>query len=93
VLKVGAEVRADGEQCLITISDSGPGISRELQEKLFTPFFTTKPRGTGLGLAVSYGIVKDHGGEIRVESRPGQGAEFIVLLPLRQSPGRGVSDD
>ena len=71
--------------CLIGICDSGPGISTDIREKLFTPFFTTKPRGTGLGLAVSYGIVKDHGGDIRVESEAGQGAAFTVLLPLRQT--------
>jgi two-component system NtrC family sensor kinase len=92
VLRVGTEVRAGDELCRITIADSGTGISKELQEKLFTPFFTTKERGTGLGLAVSYGIVKDHGGDIRVVSAPGLGAEFIVVLPVRQPPGRGVAD-
>jgi two-component system NtrC family sensor kinase len=71
--------------CSVTIGDSGPGISAEVREKLFTPFFTTKTLGTGLGLAVSYGIVKDHGGDIRVESEEGQGAAFTVLLPLRQT--------
>ena len=89
MLTVGTEVRAGDEQCRITIADSGKGISKELQEKLFTPFFTTKSHGTGLGLAVSYGIVKDHGGDIRVASEPGQGAEFIVLLPVRQSAPPG----
>ena len=89
-LTIAAEVLDNDGLCRVTISDSGPGISSELQEKLFTPFFTTKARGTGLGLAVSYGIVKDHGGDIRVTSKPGQGAEFIVLLPLRQS---GAADD
>ena len=79
--------------CSIAIGDNGTGISAAVKEKLFTPFFTTKPRGTGLGLAVSYGIVKDHGGDIRVESEPGQGATFIVVLPLRQSLGNhGLSD-
>jgi two-component system NtrC family sensor kinase len=92
VLRVGTEIRTGEELCRIMIADSGTGISKELQEKLFTPFFTTKERGTGLGLAVSYGIVKDHGGDIRVVSAPGLGAEFIVVLPLRQPPGRGVAD-
>jgi two-component system, NtrC family, sensor kinase len=92
VLTVGTEIRTGEELCRITIADSGTGISKELQEKLFTPFFTTKERGTGLGLAVSYGIVKDHGGDIRFVSAPGLGAEFIVVLPLRQPPGRGVAD-
>jgi len=69
----------------VTIADSGHGIPADIRGKLFTPFFTTKPRGTGLGLAVSYGIVKDHGGDIRVESEAGQGAAFTVLLPRRQA--------
>jgi two-component system NtrC family sensor kinase len=70
--------------CTTTIRDSGAGISADARERLFTPFFTTKPGGTGLGLAVSYGIVKDHNGDIRVESEPGSGAAFIVVLPIRQ---------
>jgi two-component system NtrC family sensor kinase len=77
----------------IRIADSGCGIPTEQMEKLFTPFFTTKPRGTGLGLAVSYGIVKDHGGDIRVASQPGQGSEFTVLLPVRHSTAHGVPDE
>jgi two-component system NtrC family sensor kinase len=93
VLTVATGVSAGDGQCRITISDSGSGIDREVQERLFTPFFTTKTHGTGLGLAVSYGIVKDHGGEIRFASEAGQGAEFTVLLPLRQPPGREVADD
>jgi two-component system NtrC family sensor kinase len=78
-----------GETANIRICDSGCGIQPEHLEKLFTPFFSTKPRGTGLGLAVSYGIVKDHGGDIRVVSQPGQGADFSVLLPLRQQSDNG----
>ena len=77
--------------CSVAIGDSGAGISADIKEKLFTPFFTTKPRGTGLGLAVSYGIVKDHGGDIRVEGeQPGHGALFTVLLPQRQQHTAGL---
>ncbi|MDD2581572.1 MAG: ATP-binding protein [Desulfuromonadaceae bacterium] len=83
-LTVSSVVDPEAGWCSITIDDCGPGIPADIQKKLFTPFFTTKPRGTGLGLAVSYGIVKDHGGDIRVESEPGQGAAFIVQLPLQQ---------
>ncbi len=68
----------------ITIQDRGCGIREEDLDKLFTPFFSTKARGTGLGLAVSYGIVSDHGGEIRVESTVGVGTTFTVALPLQQ---------
>jgi two-component system NtrC family sensor kinase len=84
-LTVSSAVDGAGGCCSVTIGDSGPGISADVQKKLFTPFFTTKPRGTGLGLAVSYGIVRDHGGDIRVESKPGEGASFTVLLPLQQN--------
>ncbi len=84
-MTVSIVIEQEAGYCSVTIGDSGPGISADVQEKLFTPFFTTKPRGTGLGLAVSYGIVKDHGGDIRVDSKPGQGAAFTVQLPLQQT--------
>lgn len=70
--------------CRVVIADTGMGIATDAREKLFTPFFTTKSRGTGLGLAVSYGIVKDHGGAILVESEVGSGSTFTVVLPLKQ---------
>jgi len=68
----------------IEFEDNGAGISPEHVSQVFDPFFTTKDigEGTGLGLSVSYGIVKDHGGEIRVESQPGQFTRFTVLLPM-----------
>jgi two-component system NtrC family sensor kinase len=58
-------------------------MSSEVKEKIFEPFFTTKPagKGTGLGLSVSYGVVEDHGGSITVESEPGEGSKFIIVLP------------
>ena len=67
----------------VRVSDTGPGIPKEIQSKLFEPFFTTKPagQGTGLGLSVTYGIIKDHRGEIGLESREGEGATFIITLP------------
>jgi two-component system cell cycle sensor histidine kinase/response regulator CckA len=77
-----------GEFVLLTISDTGCGMSRETLERVFEPFFTTKglARGTGLGLAVSYGIVKSHGGLIECASEPGRGATFRVYLPAHEGP-------
>ncbi|MBI5604410.1 MAG: PAS domain S-box protein [Deltaproteobacteria bacterium] len=74
----------------LSFEDTGSGIPPEILHKIFDPFFTTKPvgMGTGLGLAVSYGIVKDHEGEIRVESTPGEGSRFTVDLPI-QEPEEG----
>ncbi len=66
----------------IQVGDTGPGIPSEVFPRIFDPFFTTKQHGSGLGLSVSYGIVQEHGGAIRVESRPGEGSTFIVQLPI-----------
>ena len=85
VLTISIEVEQETGCYSVTISDRGAGIAADVREKLFTPFFTTKPGGTGLGLAVSYGIVKDHGGDIKVESDTGQGAAFSVTLPIQQT--------
>jgi len=75
---------------LIKIEDSGHGISKKNLSRIFDPFFTTKPmgQGTGLGLAVSYGIIKNHGGDIIVESEPGKGSVFIIVLPIIGTQGR-----
>lgn len=71
----------------VRIADTGPGMPEEVSRKIFEPFFTTKAagKGTGLGLAVTYGIIKDHGGNIRVKSEPGEGATFIITLPVTVS--------
>jgi len=66
------------------VKDSGVGIKKEDLDRLFNPFFTTKEvgKGTGLGLSISYGIVQEHGGQIKVDSQLGDGAEFQIWLPL-----------
>ncbi len=74
--------RVDDGTVEIRFADTGPGIPAEIREKIFNPFFTTKKRGTGLGLSVSYGIIKALGGSIAVESAVGQGSTFIVSLPV-----------
>ena len=70
----------------ISISDRGQGISEENIKKIFEPFFTTKEvgKGTGLGLSVSYGIIKEHGGEIKVNSTPNKGTIFTIIIPLEK---------
>jgi two-component system, NtrC family, sensor kinase len=75
---------AEKEQVRIIISDTGPGIPEEFLPHIFDPFFTTKDQGEGIGLGLSlaYGIVKNQGGEIKVRSSPGEGATFIIDLPL-----------
>jgi two-component system NtrC family sensor kinase len=74
---------------LLEVNDDGPGVSGDAMPRIFDPFFTTKHvgQGTGLGLTVAYAIVQEHGGRIRVESRPGEGASFVIELP---TSGTGV---
>ena len=72
-----------GAKVEITVTDNGNGIPHNIVDKIFQPFFTTKPtgQGTGLGLSLSYDIIKAHGGEIKMESKEGEGTEFVIQLP------------
>ena len=74
----------ENKNVVITISDNGPGIPEEIREKIFEPFFTTKDvgEGTGLGMSISYDIIKEHRGQIKVASEAGQGTTFTIELPL-----------
>jgi len=80
------ETWREGDKGFISFTDNGSGMSATVREKIFEPFFSTKPvgEGTGLGLSISYGIVQRHQGEIRVESKEGTGSRFIIMLPFRQ---------
>jgi signal transduction histidine kinase len=76
-----------GRSIQIKVADNGGGIRQNIVDKIFQPFFTTKPtgQGTGLGLSLAYDIVKAHGGEIRIETEPGEGSAFTILLPTDKS--------
>jgi signal transduction histidine kinase len=81
---VSVSTKKVGDKAVICIGDNGDGIPKKVLDKIFQPFFTTKPagQGTGLGLSMSYDIVKSHKGELKVNNREGEGAEFVILLPL-----------
>jgi signal transduction histidine kinase len=89
---VSISTRKKGDKVFISVKDNGNGIPQKILDKIFQPFFTTKPtgEGTGLGLSMSYDIVKAHGGELSVETKParagtdgeGDGTEFIIRLSL-----------
>jgi two-component system, NtrC family, sensor kinase len=81
---VSVSTKRIADKVLITVRDNGNGIPQKLVDKIFQPFFTTKPtgQGTGLGLSLAYDIVKSHGGELKVETEEGEGTEFIIQLPI-----------
>lgn len=85
---IGAEKDDSNKMAIITVADTGSGIDKEHLPKIFDPFFTTKnaENGTGLGLAVVYGIIKKQNGSIRVESEKGEGTRFFITLPLYSEP-------
>jgi two-component system NtrC family sensor kinase len=87
-LTVTAEPESDGSFLAIRVGDTGPGIPEHIRQSIFDPFFTTKPtgKGTGLGLPVSLGIARRHGGDIRVEASSGGGTTFTVVLPSLTVP-------
>lgn len=86
----GAEVAVttalrDDEHVEVIIDDLGPGVPPEVRERVFEPYFTTKEGGTGLGLAMVYKVVAEHGGRIEIEDRPGGGGRFRIMLPTAEA--------
>ena len=92
--RVEIAVGGKSDEVFVEVTDDGPGIPEEDLERIFEPFFTTKEegKGTGLGLAVSRGIVEKLSGRIEVESRPGSGCTFRVVLPRRPDQRRNDGD-
>lgn len=74
--------KRQGDQLQFSVRDSGPGVEPAMQQRIFEPFFTTKGQGTGLGLAIALGVARAHGGTIELFSQLGDGAEFVMTLPL-----------
>jgi len=94
VLSLSTWMNTAGNQVMVRIADTGYGIEKKNLAQIFDPFFTTKPtgEGTGLGLSVSYGIIKNHGGEILVESQVGEGSTFTIVLPIIQPKAGELND-
>lgn len=88
---ISVSTRQEGDLVLLKIADTGCGMTVDVLKRIFEPFFTTKEvgKGTGLGLTISYGIIKEHGGDIKVESKPGNGSIFTVSLPINGSKEAG----
>lgn len=82
---------ADGEDLYLTVKDSGVGIPEEKIGKIFEPYYTTKENGTGLGLTLTYKIIKEHGGDVTVRSKPGRGSTFVITIPIPQKDRRMIS--
>ncbi len=90
-IKITTSLNRDADQLLVKVTDNGHGIDKNNLSRIFDPFFTTKPtgEGTGLGLSVSYGIIKNHGGDIAVESEIDKGSTFTITLPV-PSKNKGI---
>jgi len=87
-IKVSEEVGSSEDSepvVVIRMADNGPGVPESIQEKLFQPFFSTKEEGTGLGLSIATRIIEEHGGWLDLKSREGEGATFIITLPIREA--------
>ena len=89
--KLEVETRLEPGTVAVVVADSGPGLTAEAARRMFEPYFTTKPEGTGLGMAITYRILVEHGGEISAENRPEGGARVMISLPRTdESVARGI---
>ena len=86
-LTISSRFDPDDRAVEVTFADNGSGIAKENLDKIFDPFFTTKDTGHGLGLPISYGIIKEHNGTIAIESEVGKGTTFIIRLPIDEEGG------
>jgi signal transduction histidine kinase len=87
-LRVSSRATAPQKAIELRFADTGPGMPDDVKARVFEPFFTTKRSGTGLGLSIAYGILERHRGALKVESSPGRGTTFILVLPIG-----GAEDD
>jgi len=84
--------RLEGDKAVIYVMDNGPGMTREVLERCWKPWFSTRPEGSGLGLSIARRIVRDHGGTLEAQSEPGKGTQFVLTLPLEE-PGEGKAGE
>jgi signal transduction histidine kinase len=89
VIKTRTLQAGDIPRVEITVTDNGPGLPPEVSEQIFDPYVTSKPKGTGLGLAIVKKLVEEHGGEVGIESEPGQGACVTIILPVAEADESG----
>lgn len=91
---VRVAAKSDGDEVMLTVSDTGCGMSKEVQQSCFEPFFTTKPasEGTGLGLSICRDLVRELDGQLTVESRPGEGTTFTLVVPLAEPSSESLAD-
>ena len=85
VVSLALDERDGVPGCRLIVSDNGAGLTSDVTAKLFTPFFTTRPGGTGLGRSIAQNIAVQHGGSIHAENKPGGGARFIIWLPAKKA--------
>ena len=90
--KMEIKTSRDADRIYLGVRDSGQGIPEEIASKIFEPYFTTRSKGSGLGLTIVYKVVREHGGDVEVNSTPGRGTAFQVTLPIPQREPKLIED-